>query len=343
MTTSGIISRTSTLSSDAKLWDSGQQKPVIQSNTTFEATELGRAIGFNGVDAHLDFGKNPLFYHPSFVLWADIIPGSKMGLQHIYGHLGRDPEDFWCNAQLSWDAASGAISLRVGEQGVSEVAQTGLITGQRYFIIGRCLNKTLDLWINGQQVNSIVMPRAMRPGSMFGLWAGQREYVRYGERHPFEGKLFECGIGHDTSDLFINQLINGNTVPEPEPEPEPEPNPEPIPDPIPIPSSLSNIWKNAELQALNTLFSLGTIGVYENQTGSSITCRVFIDKGWRDEMSSYDSHAAEKITQISVLQFEVPSPKPKDKVMIGSKQYQILSIDAEDEHMTLLNVKLIQS
>jgi len=342
MNTNEIISQLITQGDDTTLWDSAQQKEVLGNNITWENISSEQAIGFNGTNSHLDFSKNPLFYNPSFVMWVDVVPGNKTGMQHVYGHIGRDSEDFWCNAQLTWDASNGTLSFRVGAEGVYEIVQAGFAPQQRYFIIGRCINQNVDLWINGQQVGSLSMPKPMRSASIFGLWAGQRDYVKYGERLPFLGQLFECGLAHDTSDEFINQLIEGDTVPEPEPEPDPdpEPNPEPQPVPTPLPQQPINYsWQYAELNALNKMFSFGKNGIYEDLSGHAISCRVFLDTGWRDELSGYDSHAVEQVTQVSVFLSEIPHPRQNDQITIDNKQYQVISIDAEDEYMAVLNVK----
>lgn len=336
-----IVSHFKVSEGGSQLWDSAQQKQVLGHNITRATTSDGDAINFDGLDSHIDFGKSPLFYNPDFVIWADIVPGNKAGMQHIYGHLGRDNEDFWCNAQLTWDVVSGVLGFGVGDQNVFEISKAGFNSNQRFFIIGRCSNNILDLWVNGQKVSTGSIPRVMRPGPVFGVWAGQREYVRYGDRQPFAGKLFECGLAHDTSDAFINQLIQGNTQPPPAPEPTPEPSPTPTP--TPVPPTSNNFWQAEELKALNMLFSIGTVGIYEDLNGNTTSCRMFIDKGWREEISRYESHTAELVTQISVLLFEVPRPQQNEKIILDTKKYQILSVDSEDNYISILNVKYVNS
>ncbi|MFO1259060.1 MAG: hypothetical protein U1E78_11715 [Gammaproteobacteria bacterium] len=201
-----ILSIATLLERSGSVWDRAQAQWLSLNQAKWGVSQKP-AIVFDGVTGYLDFGHRPQFYGPRFTMWADVIVGDKTDEQHIYGHFGRDAQDFSCNAQFTWQAASGMLSFRVGAQATYSFDQTGYAPNQRYRLVGRCQDKNIDFWVNGRYLGRRVMGAFMRPASTFGLWAGQREYIRYNSRTPFKGKLNECGFALDTSDTFI-QLLN---------------------------------------------------------------------------------------------------------------------------------------
>lgn len=323
MNLSGFVSYIDANAQQSSVWDSVRKTAVQSFNTRLESTPHGQAIVFNGSDAYLNLGNSPQFYPSSFILWVDVVVGNQAGEQHIYGHLGRDADDYWCNAQITWDAQTGTICFRVGAQSVFEIAQSGYSPNQRYKIAARCYNQTLDCWVNGVQIGALQLPRALRMSSAFGLWAGQRDYLRYGSRAPFKGLLYACGLAQDTSNSFIAGLFA-------------EQNP---PSPAPVDTNQAFDWYHAEQNALSHLFQYGQSAVYVDALGNSIPCQVFLDTGWRDALSQYESHAAGFITQISVLRKQILKLKAGDTLIVQHKHYQITAIDSEDDYLAILNVQ----
>jgi hypothetical protein len=90
---------------------------------------------------------------------------------------------------------------------------------------------------------------------------------------------------------------------------------------------------------LHSLFQFGTPALYLEATGKKISCRVFVDIGWQDAFSGYETHAAEMITIISVLLQEIPFPKAQDQIQIEKVMYRVISVKAEDDAIALLQVK----
>ncbi len=90
---------------------------------------------------------------------------------------------------------------------------------------------------------------------------------------------------------------------------------------------------------LLSLYNFGISSSYFNQDNNQFSCRVFIDIGWRESVSGYDSHPAEQITLISVLLSEIPFPRVNDRIHVGSDNYLVVSIHAQDDAIALLHVK----
>lgn len=87
------------------------------------------------------------------------------------------------------------------------------------------------------------------------------------------------------------------------------------------------------------LFRFGISASYFDQVNYGISCRVFVDTGWREPASGYDSYPGEQMTLISVLLQEIPNPRVDDRIVVGDKQYEVVAIQAQDDVIAVLNVK----
>lgn len=92
---------------------------------------------------------------------------------------------------------------------------------------------------------------------------------------------------------------------------------------------------------LNCLFQFGTPALYFDSTGKTITCRIFIDIGWRESIPGYESHTAEIITLISILLEDVPVPKIGDQIQVDDALFTVISVHAQDDQIAALHVKKI--
>lgn len=68
---------------------------------------------------------------------------------------------------------------------------------------------------------------------------------------------------------------------------------------------------------------------------------MFIDIGWREHTSGYDSYPGEQMTLISVLLQEVPHPKVDDRIIVGNQKYEVVAIQAQDDAIAVLHVKAL--
>jgi len=66
---------------------------------------------------------------------------------------------------------------------------------------------------------------------------------------------------------------------------------------------------------------------------------MWLDIGWRDTLSGYDSVVAEAITMISLMNKDVPEPSAGDHITLNGTQYTVVQIDARDEVIANLIVK----
>lgn len=89
------------------------------------------------------------------------------------------------------------------------------------------------------------------------------------------------------------------------------------------------------------LFTFGISATYFDRANNGILCRVFIDTGWREPTSGYDSYPGEQMTLISLLLQEVPNPRMDDLIVVGDKQYEVVAIQAQDDIIAVLNVKAL--
>lgn len=87
------------------------------------------------------------------------------------------------------------------------------------------------------------------------------------------------------------------------------------------------------------LFQFGTPAIYFYSTDKAVSCNVFIDTGWRDSISGYESQAAEIIMMASILLQDLPVPKPPDQIQIENSIFEVLSIPAQDDLIAVLHVK----
>lgn len=87
------------------------------------------------------------------------------------------------------------------------------------------------------------------------------------------------------------------------------------------------------------LFKFATPAKYVDSFHNQISCCVFIDIGWRESISGYDSHPAEQMTLISVLLSDIPIPRVNDRIKVGTDNYVVLSIHAQDDAIAVLHVK----
>lgn len=72
-----------------------------------------------------------------------------------------------------------------------------------------------------------------------------------------------------------------------------------------------------------------------------VFCHAFVDTGWREPTSGYDTHPGEQMTLISVLLQEIPNPRVDDRIVVGDKQYEVVAIQAQDDVIAVLNVNAL--
>lgn len=90
---------------------------------------------------------------------------------------------------------------------------------------------------------------------------------------------------------------------------------------------------------LQSLFQFGTSAIYFDSTGKSITCRVFIDTGWREPIPGYDSHPGEMITIASIMLDDVPVPRVSDQIKMNDSVYTVICIQSQDDEVAALHVR----
>lgn len=92
---------------------------------------------------------------------------------------------------------------------------------------------------------------------------------------------------------------------------------------------------------LNALFQFGISALHYDSTRKANACHIFIDTGWREPTSGYDSYPGEQMTLISVLLQEVPHPKKDDRIIVGNQKYEVVAIQSQDDVIAVLNVKTL--
>lgn len=92
---------------------------------------------------------------------------------------------------------------------------------------------------------------------------------------------------------------------------------------------------------LYSLFQFGTPAKYLDSNNTLTSCRVFVDIGWRDSLSGFDTQVAEITTLITLSLEDVPNPKANDEIHIDNTKYKIMSVQAQDEVIAVLHVKKI--
>lgn len=90
---------------------------------------------------------------------------------------------------------------------------------------------------------------------------------------------------------------------------------------------------------LSSLFQYGASAQYLSSNSKTIPCRVFIDTGWHNTASGYESHVAEVITVVTVLLADIPEPQMNDHIRINQESYQVISVQAQDEFIAALHVR----